>query len=95
MVAVSSIHETRQNQFLKRNKWVICLFAVRLLVTYPLFGYFDSGPSMVAWLGGSHTDSRFRRGMGGVLHPEYDVRIVREILYRASNILILLLNSFI
>lgn len=30
------------------------------------------GPSMVAWLGGSHTDSRFRRGMGGVLHPEYD-----------------------
>eukprot|EP00536_Pseudo-nitzschia_multiseries_P017201 jgi/Psemu1/224085/e_gw1.1425.6.1 len=30
------------------------------------------GPSLVAWLGGSHTDSRFRRGMGGVLHPEYD-----------------------
>eukprot|EP00532_Pseudo-nitzschia_australis_P005991 CAMPEP_0168169678 /NCGR_PEP_ID=MMETSP0139_2-20121125/3767_1 /TAXON_ID=44445 /ORGANISM="Pseudo-nitzschia australis, Strain 10249 10 AB" /LENGTH=266 /DNA_ID=CAMNT_0008087115 /DNA_START=85 /DNA_END=882 /DNA_ORIENTATION=+ len=30
------------------------------------------GPSLVAWLGGSHTDSRFRRGMGGMLHPEYD-----------------------
>ena len=27
----------------------------------------------MAWLGGSHTDSRFRRGMGGTLHPEYDV----------------------
>ena len=32
-----------------------------------------SGPAFVAWLGGSHTDSRFRRGMGGKLHPEYDV----------------------
>lgn len=30
------------------------------------------GPALVAWLGGSHTDSRFRRGMGGTLHPEYD-----------------------
>ena len=29
-------------------------------------------PVMVAWVGGSHTDSRFRRGMGGTLHPEYD-----------------------
>jgi len=30
------------------------------------------GPALVAWLGGSHTDSRFRRGMGGTLHAEYD-----------------------
>mmetsp|Transcript_136 Transcript_136/g.355 ORF Transcript_136/g.355 Transcript_136/m.355 type:complete len:273 (+) Transcript_136:87-905(+) len=30
------------------------------------------GPAFVAWVGGSHTDSRFRRGMGGELHPEYD-----------------------
>lgn len=30
------------------------------------------GPAFVALLGGSHTDSRFRRGMGGTLHPKYD-----------------------
>lgn len=30
------------------------------------------GPAAVAWLGGSHTDSRFRRGMGGTLPPEYE-----------------------
>ena len=29
------------------------------------------GPAAVAWLGGSHTDSRFRRGMGGTLEPGY------------------------
>mmetsp|Transcript_20796 Transcript_20796/g.51567 ORF Transcript_20796/g.51567 Transcript_20796/m.51567 type:complete len:273 (-) Transcript_20796:152-970(-) len=30
------------------------------------------GPALVAWLGGNHTDSRFRRGLGGTLNPEYD-----------------------
>jgi uncharacterized membrane protein len=30
------------------------------------------GPSFVAWLGGSHTDSRFRRGLGGTLDPIFD-----------------------
>jgi len=30
------------------------------------------GPTAVAWLGGWHTDSRFRRGMGGSLDPAYD-----------------------
>jgi hypothetical protein len=30
------------------------------------------GPMAVAWLGGWHTDSRFRRGMGGTLPPLYD-----------------------
>lgn len=30
------------------------------------------GPAAVALLGGSHTDSRFRRGMGGTLPPEYE-----------------------
>lgn len=30
------------------------------------------GPTAVAWLGGMHTDSRFRRGMGGSLDPFYD-----------------------
>eukprot|EP00571_Detonula_confervacea_P008746 CAMPEP_0172322680 /NCGR_PEP_ID=MMETSP1058-20130122/46600_1 /TAXON_ID=83371 /ORGANISM="Detonula confervacea, Strain CCMP 353" /LENGTH=277 /DNA_ID=CAMNT_0013038491 /DNA_START=89 /DNA_END=919 /DNA_ORIENTATION=- len=29
-------------------------------------------PYMVALVGGAHTDSRFRRGMGGTLSPEYD-----------------------
>ena len=29
-------------------------------------------PSMVALVGGSHTDSRYRRGMGGELSEEYD-----------------------
>ena len=30
------------------------------------------GPPAVAWLGGWHSDSRFRRGMGGVLDPMYE-----------------------
>lgn len=30
------------------------------------------GPATVAWLGGWHTDSRFRRGMGGSLSPHYE-----------------------
>ena len=30
------------------------------------------GPSFVAYLGGGHTDSRFRRGIGGNLDPYYD-----------------------
>jgi hypothetical protein len=30
------------------------------------------GPAAVAWLGGSHTDYRYRRGMGGTLQPEYE-----------------------
>jgi uncharacterized membrane protein len=30
------------------------------------------GPAAVAWLGGMHTDSRFRRNMGGTLDPQYD-----------------------
>ncbi|CAJ1948297.1 unnamed protein product [Cylindrotheca closterium] len=31
-----------------------------------------SGPAFVAWLGGAHTDSRFRRGLGGQMDPMYD-----------------------
>lgn len=30
------------------------------------------GPTAIAWLGGMHSDSRFRRGMGGTLDPHYD-----------------------
>ena len=30
------------------------------------------GPMAVAWLGGMHSDSRFRRGMGGNLDPIYE-----------------------
>ncbi|KAG7344499.1 NnrU nitric oxide reduction family protein [Nitzschia inconspicua] len=32
------------------------------------------GPTAVAWLGGWHTDSRFRRGMGGTLTRSYDAQ---------------------
>lgn len=31
-----------------------------------------TGPALVAWLGGAHTDSRFRRNMGGSLSPAHD-----------------------
>ena len=31
-----------------------------------------TGPALVAWLGGAHTDSRFRRNMGGNLSPAHD-----------------------
>eukprot|EP00980_Cylindrotheca_fusiformis_P025059 scaffold12982_cov129-Cylindrotheca_fusiformis.AAC.7 len=30
------------------------------------------GPSFVAWLGGAHADSRFRRGLGGTMDPFFD-----------------------
>ena len=30
------------------------------------------GPALVAWLGGSHTDSRYRRNLGGSLNAQYD-----------------------
>lgn len=33
---------------------------------------FTSMPLLIAWLGGAHTDSRFRRGMGGTLSKEMD-----------------------
>ena len=28
----------------------------------------------MAWLGGAHQDSRFRRGLGGTMSPAYEVR---------------------
>jgi hypothetical protein len=33
---------------------------------------FWTGPAFTAWLGGGHTDSRYRRGLGGTLDPVYD-----------------------
>ncbi|GAX10994.1 hypothetical protein FisN_2Lu524 [Fistulifera solaris] len=30
------------------------------------------GPTAVAWVGGNHTDARYRRGMGGTLDPVYE-----------------------
>lgn len=30
------------------------------------------GPTLVAWLGGMHSDSRFQRGMGGMFDPVYE-----------------------
>jgi hypothetical protein len=32
------------------------------------------GPALTAWLGGSHTDSRYRRGLGGTLDASYDAQ---------------------
>lgn len=29
------------------------------------------GPALTAWLGGSHTDSRYRRGLGGTMDADY------------------------
>ena len=31
-----------------------------------------TGPAAVAWLGGWHTDSRFRRGLGGTIPPAFE-----------------------
>jgi uncharacterized membrane protein len=33
-----------------------------------------TGPTLVALFGGAHADSRFRRGLGGTLDPEYESR---------------------
>jgi uncharacterized membrane protein len=40
--------------------------------TQPALQVWWTGPALVAWLGGMHSDSRFRRGMGGTLDPWYD-----------------------
>ena len=42
------------------------------LQTHPALRLWWYGPALVAWLGGAHSDSRFRRGMGGTLDPWYD-----------------------
>ena len=44
------------------------------LQSHPALRLWWSGPALVAWLGGSHQDSRFRRGMGGTLDPYYDAQ---------------------
>lgn len=43
-----------------------------LLHSHPALRVWWYGPSLVAWLGGAHSDSRFRRGMGGALDPWYE-----------------------
>ena len=40
--------------------------------THPALKVWWYGPTLIAWLGGAHSDSRFRRGMGGTLDPWYD-----------------------
>ena len=40
-----------------------------MLQSNPALRLWWCGPAAVAWLGGMHTDSRFRRGMGGYLDP--------------------------
>ena len=42
------------------------------LQSHPALKAWWYGPALVAWLGGAHSDSRFRRGMGGTLDPWYD-----------------------
>ena len=42
------------------------------LQTHPALKLWWYGPALVAWLGGAHSDSRFRRGMGGTLDPWYE-----------------------
>jgi hypothetical protein len=44
----------------------ICAASAITSPTWPLTVWW-MGPTAVAWLGGNHTDSRFRRGMGGTL----------------------------
>lgn len=43
-----------------------------LVAASPQLRLFWTGPAFVALLGGSHQDSRFRRGMGGHIDPVYD-----------------------
>jgi uncharacterized membrane protein len=42
------------------------------LQTHPALRVWWYGPALIAWLGGMHSDSRFRRNMGGTLDPWYD-----------------------
>jgi len=43
-----------------------------LVAASPQLRLFWTGPAFVALLGGSHQDSRFRRGMGGHIDPVHD-----------------------
>jgi len=50
---------------------LIPLSSASSVLTLPLQVWW-MGPTLVASIGGSHTDSRFRRNMGGSLTPEYE-----------------------
>lgn len=54
--------------------WSLALMGAgnAVLHTHPPLKMWWYGPTLVAWLGGAHSDSRFRRGMGGTLDPGYD-----------------------
>eukprot|EP00521_Asterionellopsis_glacialis_P014604 CAMPEP_0195294426 /NCGR_PEP_ID=MMETSP0707-20130614/14955_1 /TAXON_ID=33640 /ORGANISM="Asterionellopsis glacialis, Strain CCMP134" /LENGTH=347 /DNA_ID=CAMNT_0040355399 /DNA_START=563 /DNA_END=1603 /DNA_ORIENTATION=- len=49
----------------------MCAGQAMLAPTLP-YQVWWSMPTLVAWIGGSHTDSRYRRGMGGTMDPLYD-----------------------
>lgn len=51
----------------------MCLGQACLLPSVPQKVWW-SFPAIVALVGGAHTDSRFRRGLGGSLSPEYDAK---------------------
>lgn len=55
--------------------WSLSFVALSNAALLPLFHPLQlwwMGPSAVAWLGGNHTDARYRRGMGGTLDPLYE-----------------------
>jgi hypothetical protein len=68
--ALQCVHRSSLTSYSCPPFYLILKTSICILLTTLAF---QSGPALVAWLGGSHTDSRFRRGMGGTLHPEYDV----------------------
>lgn len=51
----------------------MCLGQACLLPSLPQKVWW-SMPVLVAWIGGAHTDSRYRRNMGGTLSPKYDAK---------------------
>ncbi len=51
----------------------MCLGQASLLSSVPQKVWW-SFPAIVALVGGAHSDSRYRRGLGGTLSPEYDAK---------------------
>lgn len=54
--------------------WSLALICASTAVLQPTVALqtFWMGPTAVAWIGGTHTDSRYRRHIGGTLDPLYD-----------------------
>ena len=65
--------------FTKRQSGLLVTSLFFHFSAYFLSIYFFRGPAGVAWLGGAHQDSRFRRGLGGTMSPAYEVSIRLEL----------------